>query len=657
MEKTPIRSVSHKGEKVCSYTVDFKLEVVNYAEQSSIHAAGRKYNVSRSSVRDWKKKKIQLEDLRKSSGSGAHRRRLSGGGRKVFDSSTERSLIEWITERKQQGLTISGAMIIKKAKSLQQEKLHKQQMMDMELKQEEEGDGEGQHTSPESTSSTSSQKKGTNNRLTYSRGWLEKFMNRNGLALKNFPTYKNTSSASVAEEPKIEINEPTPTVIPLDDLLPGELPENVTFMNREISDERSTYASSEICGEDKIYVCSREMCDDSGPYVDREMLRNDSSFSTRDLRNEETYTTSRELCNEGSSYPSIEHRSFSSRDLRDDGVYVKRESCENEPSYKSRKMREDALYKSRDMLDDPLYRSRKLHDEETYTKRDLRDERAYRGRDLREAVSFTSRDMRGERSFVSRDMCDDGSFRSTMINPREKTPPIDKTIDDLHIRTCKNAPSELRKYSDTRKSRLIDTSKYTETPSRRAYDQVRHMHPSSVISIDDAYKRSIPHRVPKLEPDDSYGHTSSNTIYSKSRLEDRYPYTTPITTYHLTRVGDSYMRHTIPCNTFYKQKSDIAYTTSNYHKPRGIHTYSYSSPNTTLHKSRFHNSYTTAHKPCHETPSDEPPSTRYISPNTTYIKTRIDASTYTYTSSSAFSKSSRDMQNPIVIPLDDILPE
>lgn len=98
------RSLSHKGEKVCSYTVAFKLEVVRYAELSSNHAAGRRYNVSRSSVRDWRKKKTKLEEMMmQTSICGAHRRRLSGGGRKIVDSRTEKNLVDWIVERKQQG--------------------------------------------------------------------------------------------------------------------------------------------------------------------------------------------------------------------------------------------------------------------------------------------------------------------------------------------------------------------------------------------------------------------------------------------------------------------------------------------------------------------------------------------------------------------------
>ena len=35
-------SVSHKGEKVCSYSAEFKLEVIQHAQVNSNHAASRR---------------------------------------------------------------------------------------------------------------------------------------------------------------------------------------------------------------------------------------------------------------------------------------------------------------------------------------------------------------------------------------------------------------------------------------------------------------------------------------------------------------------------------------------------------------------------------------------------------------------------------------
>ena len=48
-----LKSTSHKGEKVNSYSIDFKLEVIRYAASNSNHAAAKKYKVDRNSIRKW----------------------------------------------------------------------------------------------------------------------------------------------------------------------------------------------------------------------------------------------------------------------------------------------------------------------------------------------------------------------------------------------------------------------------------------------------------------------------------------------------------------------------------------------------------------------------------------------------------------------------
>ena len=78
-------STSHKREKTRSYTVDFKLEVVKFAEDNSIHAAERKFKVDRHSIRDWKNKNAKLEDLKRTTGS-ATRAGLDGTGQKLTDT-------------------------------------------------------------------------------------------------------------------------------------------------------------------------------------------------------------------------------------------------------------------------------------------------------------------------------------------------------------------------------------------------------------------------------------------------------------------------------------------------------------------------------------------------------------------------------------------
>ena len=45
-------TTSHKGEKIGSYTISFKLQVIEYAENHSIATAAQKYKVDHHSIRD-----------------------------------------------------------------------------------------------------------------------------------------------------------------------------------------------------------------------------------------------------------------------------------------------------------------------------------------------------------------------------------------------------------------------------------------------------------------------------------------------------------------------------------------------------------------------------------------------------------------------------
>ena len=104
----------HKGEKIRSYTISFKLEVVEFAENRSITAAAQKYNVDRRSVRDWKKKKNELQELSRSVNI-KKRIRLGSGGRKPLSEKMEEILLEWIIERRSKMLRVSRKIIRKKA--------------------------------------------------------------------------------------------------------------------------------------------------------------------------------------------------------------------------------------------------------------------------------------------------------------------------------------------------------------------------------------------------------------------------------------------------------------------------------------------------------------------------------------------------------------
>ena len=107
MAEESLRSTSHKGEKLRSYTTDFKPEAVRFAELNGNRAAESKYKVDRKSVREWRGKKQKFEELRKSTSAGVKRQRLDGGGRKVTDSELEEHLLEWIFDRRDKGLRVS----------------------------------------------------------------------------------------------------------------------------------------------------------------------------------------------------------------------------------------------------------------------------------------------------------------------------------------------------------------------------------------------------------------------------------------------------------------------------------------------------------------------------------------------------------------------
>ena len=114
MEIDEPAKTSYKGEKIRSYTISFKLEVIEFAENRSITAAAQKYNVDRHSVRDWKKKKNELQELSRSVNikKGI---RLGGGGRKPLSEEMEVILLEWIIERRSKMLCVSRKIIRKKA--------------------------------------------------------------------------------------------------------------------------------------------------------------------------------------------------------------------------------------------------------------------------------------------------------------------------------------------------------------------------------------------------------------------------------------------------------------------------------------------------------------------------------------------------------------
>eukprot|EP00794_Sanderia_malayensis_P014636 gene14636-16155_t len=143
---------SHKGKKMRSYTIGFKLEVVEYAKVNSNQAAATKFNVDRTSVREWRKKERDLKGMLSSRGTKG-RKRLDGGGRKPLNESMEERLLEWIFQHRSKRLRVSRKLIMKKAKVIHEEIKNAEPDRHEEI-------------------------------FEASKGWLDKFMKRHGLSLR-----------------------------------------------------------------------------------------------------------------------------------------------------------------------------------------------------------------------------------------------------------------------------------------------------------------------------------------------------------------------------------------------------------------------------------------------------------------------------------------
>ena len=88
--KTSFDISSHKGKKIQSYTIGFKLEVVEYAKMNTNQGAATKLSVDRTSVCEWRRKETDVKDMLSS--CGTKERKLDGGGRKPLSDSMEECL-------------------------------------------------------------------------------------------------------------------------------------------------------------------------------------------------------------------------------------------------------------------------------------------------------------------------------------------------------------------------------------------------------------------------------------------------------------------------------------------------------------------------------------------------------------------------------------
>ena len=101
-----------------SYSVDFKLKLVDEANKTSIAAISKKYSVDRKCIRRWIHSEEALKKLLEDQPKGAKRSNLAGQGRKVANEEMEEALYEWIAAKRSKAMHVSRTEICRKAKEL-----------------------------------------------------------------------------------------------------------------------------------------------------------------------------------------------------------------------------------------------------------------------------------------------------------------------------------------------------------------------------------------------------------------------------------------------------------------------------------------------------------------------------------------------------------
>jgi len=126
-----------------SYDAGYKLQVVEFAENSSNAAAERQFGVSEKLVRDWRKMKETLLEM--------PRTKRARRGDVASRPKMEEALASWISECRQNGYVVTRTAIRLRA-----------------MKMSKQADYAGESSSP----------------FHASAGWCDRFMNRQGLALR-----------------------------------------------------------------------------------------------------------------------------------------------------------------------------------------------------------------------------------------------------------------------------------------------------------------------------------------------------------------------------------------------------------------------------------------------------------------------------------------
>ena len=102
--------MSHKGKKRRNYTMKFKREATEYAEKNSNHKVAEKFNVAVERIKEWRQNKLKIFEPTVK----AKNKRLEGSGRRSLGLQLENQLVEWIYDRRSNGLRVSRKLIMGK---------------------------------------------------------------------------------------------------------------------------------------------------------------------------------------------------------------------------------------------------------------------------------------------------------------------------------------------------------------------------------------------------------------------------------------------------------------------------------------------------------------------------------------------------------------
>ena len=94
-----------------AYSIEFKTEVIKFAETHSNRETGRKFKIDESMVRRWLQKKKQIREAYEQPGPLKRRLRLEGAGRKPCLSTVEDELMEKIAKERAEQRYVSPKLI------------------------------------------------------------------------------------------------------------------------------------------------------------------------------------------------------------------------------------------------------------------------------------------------------------------------------------------------------------------------------------------------------------------------------------------------------------------------------------------------------------------------------------------------------------------